>query len=164
MQYQSNAVVRDRDLGLGAILKEIEKLARSHVIIGFPDGTLTHAQTRRGRRKAAGQSLAQIAFENEFGTSSFPARPFMRPSFDQNIQLLTRVIDREYTRIVNGRRTVRRSLEALGLLMQNLIKQRIRAIHQPPNSPYTIAIKRSSKPLIDFGQMIGAVQYRVVIR
>jgi hypothetical protein len=31
----------------------------------------------------------------------------------------------------------------------------------PPNSPVTVALKGSSKPLIDSGEMRGAVTYKV---
>lgn len=160
----SRAAVKDKDLGLEDILKEMQRAKDSYVIIGFPDGVVTKAQTKDSRKKKGGISMAGIAAANEFGTDTIPARSFMRSSFDENLPSIIRALRKEYDKISLGQSTVQKSLGLIGLYMQNLIKQKIRAIHTPPNSPKTIAKKGSSKPLIDFGQMIGAVQYKVVIK
>ena len=107
--------------------------------------------------------MPQIAAENEFGTKTIPARPFMRTSFDENRDLLVQVIDSEYDKVLDGTSTTRKSLNAIGLLGVDLIQTKIREIRFPPNSPRTIAAKKSSKPLIDFGQMIQSVRHKVVI-
>jgi hypothetical protein len=44
-----------------------------------------------------------------------------------------------------------------------VIKQRIANGIAPPNSPYTIARKGSSKPLIDTGQLRNSITYQVEI-
>ena len=143
---------------------EIEKMANSYVTIGFHENSVTRSQVKGQRRKEAGLSMAGIAAQNEFGTRTIPARPFMTTSFDENRQRISQIIDAEYTKIIDGESTVKRSLSALGLFMVDLIQTKIRAIHYPPNSPRTIAAKKSSKPLIDFGQMIEAVKSKVVIQ
>lgn len=144
---------------------EMEKLGNSYVLIGFQEGTVTKSQVKGNRRKQPGKSMAQIAAENEFGVPSrnVPARPFMRTSFDENRDRINQAIASEYDKIIDGQSTVKKSLNLLGLFMTDLIQQKIRAIHQPPNSPRTIAAKKSSKPLIDFGQMIQSVRHKVVI-
>jgi hypothetical protein len=144
---------------------EMEKLGNSYVLVGFQEGTVTKSQSKGGRRKAAGKSMAQIAAENEFGVPSrnVPARPFMRTSFDENQDRISNVIATEYGKIIDGESTVRKSLNLIGLYGVDLIQVKIRAIRTPPNSPYTIAQKKSDKPLIDFGQMIQSVRHKVVI-
>lgn len=144
-------------------IKEIELLQNSFVLIGFQEGSVTKSQVKGKRRKKAGKSMAEIAAENEFGTRNIPARPFMSTSFDENRQKLVNAVTGEYEKIVAGESTVKRSLNLLGLLGVDFVQTKIRAIHYPPNSPRTIAIKRSSKPLIDFGQMIQSVRHKVVI-
>jgi hypothetical protein len=128
-------VVKDKDLGFEEIQRQMALLDGSHV-------------------KA----------ENEFGTQIIPARPFMSTSFDENKALINRAIQGEYKKIAGGNGTTERSLGLIGQLMTKLIVQKIRAIVSPPNSPRTIAIKKSSKPLIDFGQMIQSVRYKVVLK
>lgn len=144
-------------------LEEIEKLSKSYVKIGFQEGSVTKSQSKGKRRKLAGKSMPQIAAENEFGTNHIPARPFMSTSFDENRAKINQAVASEYDKILEGTSTVKKSLGLLGLLGVDLIQQKIRAIRYPPNSPRTIAIKKSSKPLIDFGQMISTVTYKTVI-
>ena len=144
-------------------ITELEKLANSYVLIGFQEGSVTKSQVKGNRRKEAGKSMHQIAAENEFGTKTTPARPFMRTSFDENRQTIANAIDGEYDKILDGTSTVKKSLNLIGLLGVDLVQQKIRAIHFPPNSPRTIAIKKSSKRLIDFGQMIQSFRHKVVI-
>lgn len=161
--HPSRAVVTDTDLGFDRIKEEVEKMAGSYVIIGFPETAKTKDQTKGNRHKKGGLSMAEIAAENEFGTKYIPARSFMRTTFDENRDNVNRIIDKEYDKILEGKRTVQFSLQAIGIYYEGLIRKKIRDIHFPPNSPRTIALKGSSKPLIDFGQMIAAIQHKVVI-
>lgn len=163
MSSSKNQVI-DKDFGFEDIVSEIQKMNGSYVKIGFLQGEKTKAQTKGKRKKEAGQSLVQIAAQNEFGTDKIPARPFMRTSYDENKDKINRIIASEYNKIVEGQSTVFRSLSALGLYVENLIRVKIRSIQYPPNSPVTIALKGSSKPLIDFGQMIAGVHHQVVIK
>ena len=144
-------------------MAELEKLANSYVLIGFQEGSVTKSQVKGKRRKDPGKSMPKIAAENEFGTKTIPARPFMRTSFDENRQVISNAIAGEYDKILEGTSTVKKSLNLIGLLGVDLVQTKIRAIHFPPNSPRTNAIKKSSKPLIDFGQMIQSVRHKVVI-
>lgn len=159
----SRTAVVDVDKGMGAIEKQLELMSKSYVLVGFQQGGVTRSETKGKRTKQAGLSMPEIAAQNEFGTNEIPARPFMRTSFDENIQKINKAIQNEYEKIIDGKSTVKKSLTLIGLFMENLIKMKIRAIQTPPNSPKTIALKKSSKPLIDFGQMIQSVHSKVVI-
>lgn len=156
-------VVKDIDLGWEQIEREIQKAEKSFVLVGFQEGEKTKKQQKGSRTKKSGLSLAEIAASNEFGTRSIPARPFMRTSFDENLPKINQAIRSQYVKILDGKSTTKKSLGLIGLLMVSLIQEKIRAIHSPPNSARTIAIKKSSKPLIDFGQMIQSVREKVVL-
>ena len=158
------ATVTPMDHGLIRLEEELARLNGSYVLVGFQEGEVTKAQTKNGRSKKAGQSQAQIAADNEFGTKNIPARSFMRTSFDENQKLIDKAIGVEYDQIIDGKRTAYKSLVRLGVLMEGLIRSKILSIHYPPNSPRTIAAKKSSKPLIDFGQMIAAIHSKVVVK
>jgi hypothetical protein len=146
------------------ILDDLSSLDNSYVLVGFQQGSITHTQTKGQRTKPAGLSMPQIAAQNEFGTDKIPARPFLRPAFDDNRKKIDKAIDTEYDKIVGGQSTIKKSLGLIGLLMEELIKRKIRAVNYPPNSPLTIKIKKSSKPLIDFGQMVDTVASKVVVK
>lgn len=154
---------KDNKKQYDAKISEIESLASSYVLIGFQEGEITKNQVKNKRKKKSGLSMPEIAAENEFGTRRIPARPFMSTSFDENRQKITNAVNGEYDKVLLGTSTVKKSLNLLGLLGVDLVQQKIRAIQFPPNSPRTIAEKKSSKPLIDFGQMIQSVRHKVVI-
>lgn len=158
------AVVKDIDLGFDEIQKQVALLDGSYVLVGFQEGTKTTLQTKGQRQKKSGLSMAEIAAANEFGTKMIPARPFMSTSFDENRAKINKAIQSEYSKILDGKSTTERSLGLIGLLGAKFIVQKIRAITSPPNSPHTIAIKKSSKPLIDFGQMVQSVRHKVVMK
>lgn len=158
------AGVVDTDMGMADVVREIGNLEGSYVKVGFQQGEVTRYQAKGQRTKKAGLSMPQIAAVNEFGTDTVPARSFMRTAFDENRTQIVKVIDSEYDKVVAGTRDVRRSLNLIGLFMTSLIQKKIRAIHYPPNAKATIARKKSSKPLIDFGQMVQSVRHEVVIQ
>lgn len=158
------AVVRDTDLGFDEIQKQVALLDGSYVLVGFQEGETTRNQVKGQRLKKGGLSMPEIAAVNEFGNDSIPARPFMSTSFDENRAKINKAIQGEYGKILDGKSTTAKSLGLIGLLGVSFIQRKIRSIVSPPNSPRTIAIKKSSKPLIDFGQMVQSVRSKVVIQ
>jgi hypothetical protein len=53
------------------------------------------------------------------------------------------------------------TLSKLGIMAQGDIQGEITSLSTPPNAPSTIRRKGSSNPLIDSGEMRGAVTYKV---
>lgn len=157
-------VVLDIDLGYNQILEEIEQLQKSSLLVGIQEKAKTVAQTKNGRSQKVGLSVAEYAAKNEFGDGKIPERSFMRTAFDENIALIERATADQYGKIIDGNITLTRGLNVIGQIIAGLIQTKIRAIIFPPNSPSTIAAKGSSKPLIDFGQMIKSVTYAIRTR
>jgi hypothetical protein len=155
--------VADNDLGFNEIEEQIRLLDKSYVLVGFQEGETTKTQIKGDREKEGGLSLPQIAAANEFGTKSIQARPFMSTSFDENRTKINQFVQAQYGLVLDGKSNAAVALGRVGLAMVGLIQRKIREIRYPPNSPRTIAIKRSSKPLIDFGQMVQSVREKVVI-
>lgn len=118
-------------------------------------------------------TVAQLAAIHEFGkvihqprmrrTIVIPERSFLRATIDQYRDAITRrdvLLAQGY---VLGKFELKPSLELLGQYVVGLIKQRIANGIAPPNSPWTIAQKGSSKPLIDTGQLRNSITYQVDI-
>ena len=158
------AIFKEDRTKFDKIIAEIDLMQKSYVTIGFQEETKTKDEMKGTRKKRGGVSMASIAAMNEFGTTHIPARPFMTTSFDENKQRINNAIANEYDKIVLGDSTVKKSLNLIGLEMTRLIQMKIRSIYYPPNSPATIKAKGSSKPLIDFGQMVQSVRHKVVLR
>lgn len=128
--------------------EQLEKLSKLSVQVGFQEG----------ENNEQGMSIAEIAAFNEFGSSSVPARPFMKQSFENHEQELQSACDRVNANLSNGG-TTQSALEELGVFVKGLVQQEIVDGGFAPNSPYTIAQKGSDTPLIDTGRMRQSVNF-----
>jgi len=155
------ATVTDLDLGFNAILEEVQLMVKKTVLIGIQEGSKTQVQSKNGRRQKAGISIARYAAQNEFGTDKIPQRSFIRSSFDENLNIIVPFVAKELGYVVDQNQTAQRAFNRIGEILQGMVQTKIRKIMYPPNSRKTIEMKKSSKPLIDFGQMIAAVRYVV---
>lgn len=139
---------RDRDLGWRRYQRELEAARVTEVVVGIHQGDI-----------ADGQQIADYAAKNEYGTSKIPERSFMRSSFDENVDVISRELSGRYGQMVEGRITTRVALGLVGLKVQDLIKQKIDSSVRPANSAATIAMKGSSHTLINTGAMKNSVHY-----
>lgn len=111
------------------------------------------------------------AIWNEFGTRGgasgggwggpIPERPFMRNSLRNNKAKYKTVLAKSAKAILFGQTSTKVVLTKLGILAQGDIQEEITALSSPPNSPVTIALKGSSKPLIDTGAMRQSVTWKI---
>lgn len=154
----------------------LEKLIRNFkrenpkVAVGFPAGE-------------ASQSNIMKAIYNEFGTKGsgkgfarqirggtltlggfggpIPERPFMRNAMRSNQTKYQQFMKVSAKAILSGEVTPEVSLKRLGRMAQVDIQEEITSLSSPPNAPITIALKGSSNPLIDTGEMRGAVTWKL---
>lgn len=151
----------DIDLGYREITREILGLRNVRIQTGFQEGTVTQAASKNGQVKQPGLNMAQIAAQNEFGTATIPQRSFIRTAWDENLRFIENLVERQVGLIIDRTQTPQESFAIIGNSLVALIQRKIYQIRTPPNSPVTIARKGSSKPLIDFGQMVASVRYVV---
>lgn len=136
--------------GLEQWLRDISTLKSSTIEVGF-------FQTAR---YVSGDSVATVAAENEFGKKGVPARPFFRLSIEEMADSMTDVVK---TQIDVQKGEVNPQLpDHLGLWASAIIAETITTLTSPPNSPITIARKKSSNPLIDTGKMRNSVTWKVL--
>ncbi len=106
---------------------------------------------------------SDVAIWQEFGTSSIPARPFMRRAADQNREAIADAIEDRFGRILDGRLKGLDALRELGAMFVRFVRDQI--LRSPswavPNAPGTIAQKGASHPLIDEGEMLSNVVWRI---
>lgn len=130
----------------------------SKVKVGFPAGE-------------ADSDNIQKAVWSEFGTRGgasgggwggpVPERPFMRNSMNSNRGSYQSAMRASAVKILRGDTSLSTVLSKLGIKAQNDVQAEIVALASPPNSATTIALKGSSNPLIDTGEMRRAVTYKV---
>ena len=128
----------------------LKKLSELEVQVGF-----------QGDQTAEdGTSLAEIAAYNELGTSTIPARPFMKQSFENHEDELRAACERVNAALASSK-SVEQALDALGVAIKGLVQTEIVDGGFTENAPSTIKKKGSDKPLIDTGTMRQSVNYVV---
>lgn len=108
-------------------------------------------------------TVAQIAFMNEFGSADgrIPERSFMRSAMDENKPELTKFIKKISGDVVDGKFGPKKGLGLISQKVVNFIKAKIKSGPFKENAPYTLAMKKSSKPLIDTAQMLNSLEWEI---
>jgi hypothetical protein len=106
-------------------------------------------------------TLGQLGMIHEFGTEHIPPRPFLEPAMTNSRASLSALNRDLLLKILHGEMTKQVALGRLGTHGQVLVQQQIRSVYTPPLKEATIKRKGSSKPLIDFGQMMQNVQWEI---
>lgn len=149
---------------IAKILKELEYLANHGVEIGILaiDKSLTGEDGKT--------SILEYAIYNEFGTSSIPARPFMRNTIDTNEEYISNLIQETPNKVLKGELTGKEALMRIGETIRGLIIQSIATAQAwaVPNDPKTLKIKtkneqaNNTKLLIDNRFLIKSIRYQIV--
>jgi hypothetical protein len=141
--------------------KALSALNKMSVRVGLPDSVSVEGEN-------GPLTLAQVGIINEFGTDGgiIPARPFLQRGLEHSKKEIMSMLINDLTAIV--RLNVDAIREKGGLVMGRLgafiagqIKQGIADGGFEPNAPYTIAKKKSSKPLIDTGLLRQSITWLV---
>lgn len=108
-----------------------------------------------------GGFAAKKATWQEYGTSrGIPARPFLRNTQYENENQWSQKTGQDIIQVFEGGLSSSAVLSKLGILMVQDIRKTIDAGNFAPLSPATIAKKGNSKPLVDTGDMYGAITHR----
>jgi hypothetical protein len=124
---------------------------------------------------SSGLTVAEVGGFHEFGVSAFqlpsgavhpgiPQRSFIRAWFDESQAFIAETLQSQMALVVAGKLTAEKAGERIALAFEGSVKQRIARGIPPPNAPATIEAKRSSKPLIDTGQLRNAVRGRSLVK
>lgn len=133
--------LKDIDRGWKRIFRETNSLADKAVLVGL------HGET------------AERGAYNEYGTAFIPERSFMRSAFDENQSKLSKAAARLYQAVQDDKMTPDQALGLLGEMHQGQIQEKILSNIPPPNAPATVKAKKTSKTLVDTGQMRQSVRW-----
>lgn len=89
-----------------------------------------------------------------------PERAFLRNGFDENHEKVVKVCEKALGKSLAGD-DVGPVLESIGLLLRDKIRDYAVDLKSPENHRFTIDQKGSSNPLVDSGDMVEALAYRV---
>jgi hypothetical protein len=126
-------------LNLKALLVDTDK---HEIKVGIPGGKVND-----------GNEIAYYAAQNEFGVISqnIPSRPALRTTVTRYKDEINRGLAIILKEFVNQNRDAMFFMNKMGLFVAGLFKKNITEGKWIPNSPVTIARKKSNKPLIDKG-------------
>lgn len=159
----AKATVSDKDFGFKKIMAEVKKMEQKPFVkvgvqgadaaatkqVRNADGTITAVN---------GITVVEIANFHEYGLG-VPERSFIRATLDENRQKYVAMVNDLTNEIWSGRL---QTFPALGILGQKIVsdmKLRITNGIPPPLAQATIDKKKSSKPLIDTGQLWQSITY-----
>lgn len=92
---------------------------------------------------------------------TIPERSFLRTGFDANVNKIADKIENMLNDVLDFGVNPDIFLDAIGMEFAGLIQKHMKSVNSPPNSPLTVAAKRSSNPLQDTGRLIGAIRHEV---
>jgi HK97 gp10 family phage protein len=137
--------------GLKGVLDRLEKM--TDIKVGVLSGTGEYTNSDHG------QTVAEIAFYNEFGTKNTPARPFLRVTIRENRFKIKKKIADLYEAVAVGDMTAAKAQKVLGGMVASLVREKITTLQSPPNAPYTIERKGSANPLFDTGELKNSISW-----
>ncbi|CBX44523.1 conserved hypothetical protein [Erwinia phage phiEt88] len=140
--------IKDNSSGFDRLMRELKSAGNKEVVAGIQQGAVND-----------GVQVAEYAALNEFGHMRTPSRPFMRSYFDSERDALEQFSRNGITQVALGNATFDQFLNASGVKLVDGIKKSINSGKWTPNAPYTIAKKKSNKPLIDTGVMLSSVTF-----
>jgi len=119
---------------------------------------------KSGLLASAGTENIKKGIDNEFGVprKRTPERSFVRSTFDDEKENVTKRFEQIYEAINKGDFNVVSKLRAIGIEHAGKVKQKITDIKTPPNAPITIALKGFDNPLIRTGEMRSKVSSEVI--
>lgn len=151
-----------KDLGIDAVFRKMQALESLTLTVGI-QGRKAAARVGKGSSKGGGTPLGAIAFFNEFGTRTIPARPFLRPAIFNNREETARKIAKEMAiYVARPQRDVLTTLGNIGKDVASKVRARIEnAGSFVPNAPSTVEGKGSSRPLHDSGRLSRSISWAV---
>lgn len=123
----------------------------------------TPKRTRSGQ-KGGKLSLVEVAFLHEFGApaAKIPQRSFIRATVDKHAAEIRDLQVKLATTVLAGKMTVETAAGLLGAKVAAWCQNAISDGIPPALAPATIARKKSSKPLVDTGQLKSSITWQVV--
>lgn len=140
--------------GSDKVIAALEKIAKGmgggNVQIGFPAGD----------KYSDGTPVAMVAFWNEFGTLTAPARPFFRPmiakesgTWAKKMAALAKATNYDGNKV----------LSLMGEDIAGALRESIIDVNSPALSPITLMLRKmvGNKPELITGRMVGEAARRV---
>ena len=141
---------------LKEVMRRAEQLNRIQLVVGIPSD-------ENSRKESTGITNAELGVIHEFGApkKGIPERSFMRSTASEESENLGRLGKLQIAECLEGNTSPYDVFATIGAYLQGKIVEKITDGEFEPNNENTVKRKGSSKPLIDTGQLRGAITYEV---
>lgn len=135
---------------LNTLIKEVDLLSKLELQVGIFG--------------SSGSDILLRAHVHEFGSAvrNIPERSFIRAGIKEHEGDIEKQAESIIDNVVNGNASAKQGLEILGSNMVDYITSYLLSMSSPALKPITIERKGSSSLLVDTGQLVGAIDYKVV--
>lgn len=171
-------VFSDRDHGLKGLVERVGSLSAASVRVGVlvdhagdekrkreKKGSKTNSETAsdEGGAAAVKRTVLEIATIHEFGApaAGIPARSFLRGTVDERRSEIRADQHKLAVDFLAGKIGISVALDRLGARVAAKIKERIARGIEPPLAARTALRKKSTKPLVDTGQLRSSITWEV---
>ena len=147
-----------KDLGFDRMIKNTAALDGKSIEVGYSEASkngwlaLIHEYGCIIQRKSRAGNPYTIVI---------PARSFLGAGFDKNQDEVLGKANQLLKLVAYGKMSAEQHCNAVGLLTKGKIQVFAIELKSPPNAASTIKKKGSSNPLVDSGNMIGAIGWKV---
>lgn len=141
---------------LKQVMKRAEQLNQLQLVAGIPNDETS--------REDSGEiTNAELGIIHEWGApeKGIPERSFMRSTMSEEMENLGRLSKTQIALCLEGNISPHDVFATIGAYLQGKIVDKITDGEFVPNNEKTVKHKGSSKPLIDTGQLRGAITYEV---
>lgn len=138
---------------LKLLAKRIEALKGVSVVVGIPSS--------EAHKAGEGITVLEKAIIHEFGTEHIPERSFLRSTFAEKKNNTVEILGVETKKYLNNGGDVKNPYSKAGGYLAAEVRETIISGINPPLMQATIDHKKSSKPLIDTGQLLNSITYEV---
>lgn len=160
MLYISAVTTQKKPNAFKNLLDSAMGLTKKGVVAGFPRGRLNTPHYESSTKDEQGPSIIDVAIKNNYGIG-VPQRDFMTPSSKKWMKFFSDSLDTVRRDLMENKIDPDKFLKAMGQKGSDIISQEIIALDTPPNSPATIARKKSSNPLVDTGDMARSTTWQI---
>jgi phage gpG-like protein len=141
---------------LKEVMKRAEQLNRIQLVVGIPSD-------ENSRKESTGITNAELGVIHEFGApeKGIPERSFMRSTASEEAENLGRLGNACIAECLKGQKSAHDAFADVGAYLQGKIVEKITDGDFVANKEETAKRKKSSKPLIDTGQLRASITYEV---
>lgn len=158
-KFEINARVRN-NLDTKKIQDVVQRM-KTRILVGYPSGRPHVADSRIENANTEQIETSELAKQLFYGTATIPARPFLEDAIIQNKEEIAESLQKEAQKEFNGGQA---NWSKIGAMVVGKVQELVRGDFYKntiPNSPKTIELKGSDKPLIDTADLINSTTYIV---